>query len=187
MKKFICCVFAIALMLPGVVQAQKNTKDDSSITMMEETVVTAGRVEEKKKEITSNITVIDEEEIKNSSAANLGDLLIQKGIGHSHKYPGGLTPVGIRGLRSETLGVDLEGYVIILLDGHRIATGNASKIMTKNIERVEIIRGPASVQYGSAAIGGIVNVITRQGKGKPTFFAEGMLGSYGYVEKSAGF
>ncbi len=45
---------------------------------MEQTVVTAGRVEEKKREITSNITVIDEEEIKKSSATDLGDLLIQK-------------------------------------------------------------------------------------------------------------
>ncbi len=188
MKKFICCVIVVTgFLLPGVVQAQENTKDDSYITTMEETVVTAGRVEEKKKEITSNITVIDEEEIKKSSATNLGDLLIQKGIGHSHKYPGGLTPIGIRGFRSETHGIDLEGYVIILLDGHRISTGNAAKIMTKNIERVEIMRGPASVQYGSAAMGGIVNVITKRGEGKPTFFLEGMLGSFGYLEKSAGF
>jgi len=187
MKKFICCVFAIALMLPGVVQAQEDSKDENSISILEETVVTAGRVEEKKKEITSNVTVIDEEEIKHSSATDLGDLLIQKGIGHSHKYPGGLTPIGIRGFRSETHGIDLEGYVIILLDGHRVASGNASKIMTKNIERVEIIRGPASVQYGSAAMGGIVNVITKQGKDKPAFFAEGMLGSFSYLEKSVGF
>ncbi len=188
MKKFVYCVIVVtALMLPGFVQAQKDTKDGNFITTMEETVVTAGRVEEKKKEITSNITVIDEEEIKNSSANDLGDLLIQKGIGHSHKYPGGLTPVGIRGFRSETHGIDLKGNVIILLDGHRIATGNASKIMTKNIERVEIIRGPASVQYGSSAVGGIVNVITRQGKSKPTFFVECMLGSFDYLEKNVGF
>jgi len=188
MKKLVCCVIVVtALILPGAVQAQEHVKSENSISMLEETIVTAGRVEEKKKEITSNITVINEEEIKNSSATDLGDLLIQKGIGHSHKFPGGLTPVGIRGFRSETHGIDLEGYVIILLDGHRIATGNASKIMTKNIERVEIIRGPASVQYGSAAMGGIVNVITKQGKGKPTVFAEGMLGSFDYLEKSVGF
>jgi len=187
MKKLVCCVIVVTvLMLPGVLQAQEDSIDEGSISMLEETVVTAGRVEEKKKEITSNIAVIDEEEIKSSSATDLGDLLIQKGIGPSHKYPGGLTPIGIRGFRSETHGIDLEGYVIILLDGHRIATGNASKIMTKNIERVEIIRGPASVQYGSAAMGGIVNVITKQGKGKPTVFVEGMLGSFDYTEKSAG-
>jgi len=188
MKKLVCYVIVVtALMLPGAVQAQEDVKGENSISMLEETVVTAGRVEEKKKEITSNVTVIDEEEIKNSSATDLGNLLIQKGIGHSHKYPGGLTPIGIRGFRSETHGIDLKGYVIILLDGHRVSTGNASKIMTKNIERVEIIRGPASVQYGSSAMGGIVNVITKRGKGKPTFFAEGMMGNFGYLEKSAGF
>ena len=188
MKKLVFCVIVVtALMLPGVVQAQEDSKDEGSISMLEETVVTAGRVEEKKKEITSNVTVIDEEEIKMSSATDLGNLLVEKGIGHSHKYPGGLTPIGIRGFRSETHGIDLEGYVIILLDGHSVATGNASKISTKNIERVEIIRGPASVQYGSSAMGGIVNVITKQGKGKPAFFAEGTLGSFGYLEKSVGF
>jgi len=188
MKRLACYVIAItALMLPGIVQAQKDTTGGRPITTMEQTVVTAGRVEEKKKEITSNITVIDEEEIQKSSATDLGDLLIQKGVGPSHKYPGGLTPIGIRGFRSEAHGIDLEGYVIILLDGHRISTGNAAKIMTKNIERVEIIRGPASVQYGSAAMGGIVNVITKQGKGKPTFFVEGMLGSFNFIEKSVGF
>ena len=77
--------------------------------------------------------------------------------------------------------------MLILLNGRRAGTGNAAKIMTKNIERVEIIRGPASVQYGSAAMGGVINVITRQGKEKPTLFIEGLLGSYGYKEGSAGF
>jgi len=187
MKKFVFYIIISAFFIaPGLLNAQEDSKDENSISMLEETVVTAGRVEEKKKEITSNITVIDEEEIRGSSATDLGDLLIQKGIGHSHKYPDGLTPIGIRGFRSETHGIDLKGYVIILLDGHRIATGNASKIMTKNIERVEIIRGPASVQYGSAAMGGIVNVITKRGKGKPTVFVEGMLGNFDYTEKSAG-
>lgn len=59
--------------------------------------------------------------------------------------------------------------------------------MTKNIERVEIIRGPASVQYGSAAMGGVVNVITRQGKETPTAFAEGILGSFDHEEGGIGF
>jgi vitamin B12 transporter len=59
--------------------------------------------------------------------------------------------------------------------------------MTKNIERVEIIRGPASVQYGSAAMGGVVNVITKEGRGKPSMFLEGFLGSFGHEEGSVGF
>jgi vitamin B12 transporter len=154
---------------------------------MEEVVVTAGRVKEKKKEITSNITIIDEEEIKNSSAKDLGELLTEKGIGHSQRYPGALNAIGIRGFRTETHGNDLEGHVLILVNGRRAGTGNTAKIMTKNIERVEVIRGPASVQYGSAAMGGVVNVITKQGKKKPTAFVEGLLGSYDYKEGGAGF
>ena len=162
-------------------------QEGSDTVTMEEVVVTAGRVKEKKKEITTNVTIIDEEEIKNSSATDLGDLLAEKGIGHIHKYPGASTSIGIRGFRTDATGVDLAGKVLILLNGLRAGTGNAAKIMTKNIERVEVIRGPASVQYGSAAMGGVVNVITRQGKEKPAAFVEGLLGSYDYKEGSAGF
>ena len=86
--------------------------------------------------------------------------------------------MGIRGFRTDTQGNDLTSRVLVLLDGRRAGTGNVAKIMTQNVQRVEIIRGPASVQYGSAAVGGIVNVITRQGSGKPTAFVEGTLGSW---------
>ncbi|MCD6298731.1 MAG: TonB-dependent receptor, partial [Deltaproteobacteria bacterium] len=156
------------------------------VSTMDEVVVSAGRVEEKKKELTSNVLIIDEEEVKNSSARDVGDLLAEKGIGHIQKYPGALTSIGIRGFRTETHGNDLKGHVLILLNGRRAATGNVAKLMTRNIERIEIIRGPASVQYGSAAMGGIVNVITKQGKGKPSVFAEGILGSFDHEEWSVG-
>lgn len=163
----------------------QNRKEE--IHELEEVVVTASRVKEKKREITSNLTVIDEEEIKRSSARDLGDLLAEKNIGHIQKYPGTLTPIGIRGFRTESHGYDVESYVLILLNGRRAGTGNAAKITTKNIERIEIVRGPASVQYGSAAMGGVVNVITRQGKDKPTAFVEGYLGSFEHEEGSVGF
>lgn len=187
MKKwFGCLVICMVLWVPGLSQAEDAQKDTETVSTMEEVVVTAGRVKEKKKEITSNVTIIDEEEIKVSSSTDLGDLLAEKGIGHIHKYPGTSTGIGIRGFRTDTTGVDLAGKVLILIDGRRSGTGNASKIMTKNIERIEIIRGPGSVQYGSAAMGGVVNVITRQGKDKPTAFVEGGLGSYNYQESSVG-
>ena len=177
---FLACLF-IASSIPVYAQEESDT------VTMEEVVVTAGRVKEKKKEITSNITIIDKEEIKNSSAKDLGELLTEKALGHSQRYPGTLNAIGIHGFRTETHGNDLEGYVLILVNGRRAGTGNSAKISTKNIERVEIIRGPASVQYGSAAMGGVVNVITRQGTGKPSVFVEGMLGSFDYKEGSAGF
>ena len=187
MKKLLSCVAVLLVFMFFALPVSIFAQEEGDVVTMEEVVVTAGRVKEKKKEITSNITIIDEEEIKNSSATDLGDLLAEKGIGHIHKYPGTSTSVGIRGFRTDATGVDLASKVLILLNGRRVGTGNAAKIMTKNIERIEVIRGPASVQYGTAAMGGVVNVITRQGKGKPTAFVEGLLGSHDYKEGSAGF
>jgi len=148
MKKWLgCLAVCMVLFIPGLSPAEDTQKDKETVSTMEEVVVTAGRVKEKKREITSNVTIINEEEIKVSSAT-------EKGVGHIQKYPGTSTAVGIRGFRTDATGVDLAGHVLILLNGRRAGTGNLAKIMTKNIERVEIIRGPASVQYGSSAMGG---------------------------------
>jgi len=179
-------LFMALFVFPVFGQAEETRKADKQAIAMEDVVVTAGRVEEKKKDITTNVTIINEEEITLSSAKDLGDLLAEKNIGHIQKYPGGLTSIGIRGFRTESHGNDLEGHVLILVNGRRAGTGNAAKIATKNIERVEIIRGPASVQYGSAAMGGVVNVITRKGKGKPSVFVEGIVGSFDHKEGSLG-
>ncbi len=151
-----------------------------------EIVVTAGRVEESKKDVTSNITVIGREEIEASPSHDLGDLLAEKSIGHIQKYPGSNTTVGIRGFRSDAHGNDLKGKILLLLNGRRAGTGNLAKISTANVERIEIIRGPAAVQYGSAAMGGVVNVITRKGSGTPSMFVWHEEGSFDYHETTAG-
>jgi len=160
-------------------------KTDEPLSL-KEMVVTASRYKESKKELATNVTIITEDEIKASTAKDLGELLAEMGIGHIHMYPGALTSVGIRGFRTETHGNDLMGHVLILLDGRRAGTGNVAKILTKNIERIEIIRGPGAVQYGSAGMGGVINVITKKGKGKPHFFAEGTLGSFDYDDFTLG-
>lgn len=149
-------------------------------------VVTASRHKESIKDTPMKVQVIEQEDIEASSAKDLGELLAEKGIGTIRQYPGTLTSVGIRGFRSETHGNDLLGHVLILLDGRRAGTGNVAKILTKNIERIEVIRGPGAVQYGSAGIGGVINVITKRGKGKPHAFAEGTLGSFDYQDGTVG-
>lgn len=180
-KKVFLVVMAGLLCSKGLL-AEEQLKSYTGV----ETVVTSSRVEEPKKNVTSNITIISSEEIKQSSAQDLGELLAEKSIGHIQKYPGTSTTVGIRGFRSETHGIDLRGKVLVLLNGRRIGTGNLAKISTGNIERIEIIRGPAAVQYGSAAIGGIVNVITAKGKEQPALFIEQKAGSYGFAKTTAG-
>lgn len=153
--------------------------------MMDEVVVTASRIEESKREVTANLSVISTENIAQSPSRDLGELLTEYGLGHIHKYPGALTSIGIRGFRTDSHGNDLQGKVLILLDGRRAGSGNAVKIQTKNIERVEIIRGPGAVQYGSAGIGGVINVITKTGT-NTSLFVEGGYGSHGKVEGTIG-
>jgi vitamin B12 transporter len=176
-----CAGLVFLLLWGGPVLAEENQKAGDAIPTMDTVVVTAGRVAEKQKTLTTNVTVIDRETIKQSPAQNLGELLAEQGFA-VRQYPGTLTSIAIRGFRSDTHGNDLTNKILILLDGRRAGTGNVAKIMTRNVERVEVIRGPASVQYGSAAVGGVVNVITRQGSGKPTGFVGGTLGSWRYEE-----
>jgi len=154
--------------------------------LLPEVVVTESRMEEEKRFSTTSIRVIDEEEISLSPAKDLGELLGEKGF-QIIKYPGALTSVGIRGFRTDVHGNDLLSHVLVLIDGRRVSSGNLSKILTKNVERVEIISGPASVQYGSSAMGGVINVITKRGKDKPSLFVEGTLGSWGYDNVEMGF
>ena len=185
MFRLICVGLIGVFLLASPSMADENNNPDSAIPTMDTVVVTAGRAPERQKTLTNNVTVIDSETIAQSPARDLGELLSEQGLA-VRQYPGTLTSLGIRGFRTDTTGNDLTSKVLILLDGRRAGTGNVAKIMTENVERVEIIRGPASVQYGSAAVGGIVNVITRQGSGQPTGFVQGGLGSWDYQEASAG-
>ncbi|MBM1003835.1 MAG: TonB-dependent receptor, partial [Desulfofustis sp. PB-SRB1] len=151
------CISLLAVCTPAAAQ-----QDDAPPTMMDEVVVTESRIEERKRDVSANITTITREDIEQSASRDLGSLLAERGLGHVQKYPGSLTSIGVRGFRTDSHGNDLQGKVLILLDGRRAGTGNATKILTENIERVEVIRGPGSVQYGSAGIGGVINVITRK-------------------------
>ncbi|MBW6520922.1 MAG: TonB-dependent receptor [Desulfoarculaceae bacterium] len=147
--------------------------------------ITASRIPEKRSEVSASLMVIDREEIERSGADTVGDLMAAKGAGHIQKYPGALTTIGIRGFRTESHGNDLQGHVLVLLDGRRAGTGNLARIMTRNVERIEIIRGPGAVQYGSGGMGGVVNVITRQGA-KNSVVVEAGGGSFGTAEAAVG-
>jgi vitamin B12 transporter len=176
-------VLAVSILLSGSVFTQSAIAAQDPV--LDEVVVTASRIEEKKKHVTANITVITAEEIKQSPARDLGDLFAEKGIGHVQKYPGSLTSIGLRGFRTDAHGNDLRGHVLVLLNGRRAGTGNLAKILTRNVERIEILRGPGAVQYGSAGMGGVINVITRQGTKNGLSLGIG-YGSFEEKEISAG-
>ncbi len=180
MKKLIF----LSIIICSIVITQVSIAEE--ITIMDEVVVTAGRIEELKEDITTNISIYTQEDIQQSSVQDLSDLLAKEGF-MIREYPNSTIAVEIRGFRTETHGNDLASHVLILINGRRAGTGNLAKIMMDNVERIEIIRGPGSVQYGASAMGGVINVITKKGKDKLSFFSEGTLGSWDYNKTSAGF
>ncbi|WP_111895187.1 TonB-dependent receptor plug domain-containing protein [Acinetobacter sp. MB5] len=137
---------------------QSNT-DDNNVTSLDKIVVTASRTPEKIKNVPARIDVIDKKTIEQSPIADLGQLLKQDaalnivqsgGIGQT-------TSIFTRGTNSD--------HTLILKDGATINTaldGGASipYLDLTDAERIEILKGPASVQYGSDAIGGVVQIIT---------------------------
>jgi len=142
-----------------------------------EIVVTATRVEEPKKDVSASVQIITQEDIKNSTAKNVGDLIAEAGIGHIHKYPGALTSrIGLRGYSTDLFSI-YKSRVLVLIDGHYAGTVNLAKIPVSDIERIEIVKGPASVLYGSQAMGGVINIITK--KVKEDGFSASILNEFG--------
>ncbi|MCP4159196.1 MAG: TonB-dependent receptor [Deltaproteobacteria bacterium] len=181
MKRFIVLVIVL-LLIPVGGYSQDTEKEKKKETKMDDIVVSAGRIDESKKDLTTDVIIIDKNDIENSTANDLADLLFQKAGIYVKKYPGTLSSPGIRGFKTDDHGHD-NGEVLILIDGRRTGTGSA-KIMTKNVERVEIIKGSAAIQYGASAIGGVINVITKRGKDKKELNFETKYGSYDFREIS---
>ncbi len=152
-----------------------------------EIVITATRDEAALDEIGSSVTVIPRKEIEQRQKTLVLDLLrtvpaldvVRSG------GPGGQTHVGIRGAKSE--------HTLVLVDGVRMNDPSSpggsydfADLSTDNIERIEILRGPQSTLYGSDAIGGVINIITRRGAGEPSGFLSAEGGSFGtFAEKGA--
>lgn len=180
-KEKISTLIVLTMTVPGLALAAENSEAPATAAL-DEVVVTAARVSESAREVSADVMVIGPEEIAASPARDVGELLTQKGLGAVTRYPGELTSLNIRGFRTAPYGNDLKAHVLVLLNGRRAGTGNLAKIMTSNVERIEVIRGPGAVQYGSAAMGGVINVITRQGEGSPSAELSGKIGSYGYDE-----
>lgn len=142
--------------------------------------VTATKVEKELLEVPASVSIITEEDIKQSSARTVGELL--------QDIPGvQVVNSGSQGLKRISLRGEGVNRTLILIDGQQIVEnksmdGTALMIDPNLIERIEVIRGPASVLYGSNAIGGVINIITKKGGKEPV---EGSL-SLAYNGASAG-
>ena len=143
----------------------------------ETVVVTATRMPTPELQVASSITVVSAQDIEERQIRTLPDLLQQvPGLNVVQTGgPGGQTSVFMRGTNSNHTKVLVDG---IDLSDPTSGLFDFGTFLTQDIEKVEILRGPQSGLYGSDAIGGVINVITRGGSGPATFTASAEAGSF---------
>jgi vitamin B12 transporter len=150
-------------------------------------VVTATRIPTPEIEIASSISVVTADEIAAHQLQTLPDLLrempglnvVQSG------GPGGLTSVFMRGTNSN--------HTKVLVDGIDVSDPSSpggnfdfGPFQLQDVQKVEILRGPQSGLYGSDAIGGVINIITKEGSGPAQFTARAEAGSFDTFNQSGG-
>jgi vitamin B12 transporter len=152
----------LTTLLPGASLYAQN--DTLRVRTLDEVVISGSRQEERILDAPRTITVINREKIENSVYNSVGDLLAkQQGIYivGANQTPGTNQSLFLRGANSN--------QVAVLVDGIRITDPSSpnnvvdlSELSLTNVERIEIIEGSHSTLYGGAAIGGVVNIITRK-------------------------
>lgn len=146
-------------------------------------VVTATASERSEADAPASVSVIDGEALRNRPVNDLADAVRgTPGIGLDDSVGLGRRGISVRGMSPE--------HTLILVDGQRINASSSAIahsdfelgwVPTEAIERVEVVRGPMSSLYGSEALGGVVNVITRSATDnwQGSFSSYGMFNDHG--------
>ena len=162
-------ITALALVLPLRAEEKKAEQSTDSVSpnvKKENVIVTANRNPTEIKEVGKTFTLITRKEIEQSNSHDLVDILRRvPGLNVAKNGRNGSTGIFIRGNESY--------YTKLLINGAPVEDASSTQVNFANIinnlnldnvERIEIIRGPQSVLYGSDAIGGVINIITRRGQ-----------------------
>jgi iron complex outermembrane recepter protein len=175
-RTFVRAALAAALSTAFSVQAGQASDDEAAI------VVTATRFADADPRVPANISVISREDIRNTPATSLPDIL---------KTRAGVDVRPLYGSLGIDATVDLRGFgdtatsnTLILLDGNRLnpidmGSINWSAIPLESVQRIEIIRGAGTVLYGDRASGGVINIITDK-SGRPRASLAVDVGSQAY-------
>lgn len=175
-------LLALACSAPALAQSETGA------VSLDEIVVSATGTPTPAREIASSVTVITAKDIEQQQRRTLPQALatvpglniVQTG------GPGGLTSVFMRGTNSNHVKVLIDG-----IEANDPSTPNRSfdfgSMLTDDIERIEVLRGPQSGLYGANAMGGVISITTKRGEGPPKATARVEAGSHGTFNQSAGF
>jgi len=171
LRIFVSCF--LSLLIIAQVALAEEVKKKEKEAELEEIVVTATKYETSIKDIPGSVTVITSEEIKNQHLPNgdIGDVLRSiPGITLRRAYAPFPAYPNIRGVGSDA--------TVILVNGIPTNWEITQAIPPENIERIEIVRGPASALYGANASGGVINIITKEGKDEVKSTVSGGYGTF---------
>lgn len=171
-------LFAILFFFSSNASAEGKKEE---VIKIGEVVVTATRTERKAEEVPASVTIITSEDIQTMQVTKTEEILKNvEGIdvrGFGGLLPGTVTLRGISpGFSGATTLIMVNGMAVepILIDSR--FTWNA--ISPDEIERIEVVRGPASALYGPNAVGGVINIVTKTGKGEPSASVDAGYGSH---------
>ncbi|MDO9025606.1 TonB-dependent receptor domain-containing protein [Zwartia sp.] len=178
---------AWAVAASALAQTPSENTDSTAVTQLATIVVTPTRAPEPLGSTLGDNSVISRETLDSLPNGTLADALIREHSIEAVNYGGPQTvsTINIRGTNSN--------QSLILIDGMRVnnATNGLpplNAIPLNSIERVEIVRGTSSSLYGSDAIGGVVNIITRAETDRPfSAYANAGVGTYASTQYDAGF
>lgn len=160
--------------------------EELPLYQLDDMVVTATRSPQPIGNLVADVSIIPAADIRAAGQSTLVELLqTQPGVEiSSNGGPGASASVYLRGANA--------GHTLVLIDGMRVGSATTGSTALENIpldqiERIEILRGPASHLYGSDAIGGVIQIFTRSGKGTPTANFSAGIGSFNTQTLSAGY
>jgi len=185
-KAIMCLIFSTILLTPGLFAEKDQNGQKAKESLEHEIVVTANRVETSTKEVASSVTVITRKQLEETKKTTVMEALEDVLALHTIQNgpPGSASSVFIRGANSE--------HTLVMIDGMELndpstpsRSFDMSLLLVENVDRIEIIRGPQSTLYGSDGMGGVINIITRQTRGRPEFHLSALGGSYGTYSGNA--
>jgi len=158
LRKFFFFTLITSIPLYG---QQEKKKVDKKETEIKEVIVTATKTKKNLKNVPITVQVITSEDIKKSQSTDFKTFLENEFSGINFTYNGGSPNINMMGFGGK--------YVLFLMNGERMAGEtfdniDYDRIDIDNIERIEIIKGASSSLYGSNAIGGVINIITKDSK-----------------------
>jgi len=182
------CIFnaRLAVLPLALAAAWVMMTNASAQTTLQETVVTANRSAQLLTDALPHTTVIGRDVIDRTQALDLPTLLASE-AGFQFTQNGGKGMTSSLFLRGSA-----SMQVLVLIDGTPLTkqdtTGAVSieHIMLDQVDRVEVVRGNVSAIYGSGAIGGVIQIFTRSGSGKPSGYVQTEMGSLGSARLASG-